>query len=261
MVGGTRVRVPWWSLMAVVFAALAGCATPGPIVRLDPRSHQDITWIGGRASMTQERVGIRVATAFEHQDGDALGVRLEVQNQTEGRLEIGPRQITFMTCPGPAPESCGLSRAVVDPEAVLAALDEKQSVDRANAINDQRFYTSMVLLSAVGDVASIANGRASSTTGLRTAAVVNQAHNSAEQHDTRMQSIAAQRDVWSNVALRRNTLAPGAGAGGLIYLPIVLDARYVWVHVRVGAQVFPFGFEQTVRRIAPPARSTRNEVQ
>ena len=55
--------------------------------------------------------------------------------------------------------------------------------------------------------------------------------------------------LWANVALRRSTVAPGHGVAGLVYLPIDLKARYLWIHVRAGGQTFPFGFRQTVRQI------------
>jgi hypothetical protein len=252
MVTDTRSSTPLLPLLPVAYLLLLGCATPAPIVRLDPRGANGVVWVGGRASVAQEQAGIRVATAFEHQDGNALGLRLEIQNGTERALEVSPRGVTFMVCTAPGTESCSPSYPVIDPEAVLTALQEKQSRETAAAINDQRFYTSMVLLSAAGDIASIANGRGNHTTGLQTAAVANAAHNSGEQYNSEMQSIGVQRQIWSNEAFRRNTLAPGGGVGGLIYMPIALNARYLWMHVRVGGRVFPFGFQQTVRHLTPP---------
>ena len=36
----------------------------------------------------------------------------------------------------------------------------------------------------------------------------------------------------------------GAERGGLVFLPIDLDASYVWIHVRAGGKTFAFGFRQ-----------------
>jgi len=64
--------------------------------------------------------------------------------------------------------------------------------------------------------------------------------------------IEAERAGWSDVGSRRNTLFPRTGYGGLVYLPVDLDRRLLWLDVRVpGGPVFPILFEQTVTPVAP----------
>ena len=145
--------------LALLAALLLGCATPAPIYRLDPRAG-DVIWVAGRASLQQELGGIRVAAAFEQQHGDMFGVRIEIQNGTEERLEVGPRTISYSACSAISVSSCTASRKVINPEKVLASIDEKQSMDRAAAANSQAVLGTLVLLSAVGDVATIASGHA-----------------------------------------------------------------------------------------------------
>jgi hypothetical protein len=240
-------------LASIVFGvSLAGCATPGPIVRLAPAGG-NVTWVAGRAVLAQQQPGVRVAAAFEHQDGDNLAVRVEVANEGETALDVGPRGISFVMCKQEALSSCDAAHAVVDPEVALMALDVSASREAAAASNDAALYTPLLILSAVSDVASVAARKSDSTTGLRTAALANQADNDAARHDSALASYASQREMWSNAALRRNTLQPGRAAGGMVFIPIDLTARYVWLQVRAGAQRFSFRFEQTVTQVVTPS--------
>jgi len=243
-------------LGSIVFALLvAGCATPHPVVRLAPAGGE-VTWVAGRAVLSKQQSGVRVAMAFEHQDGDTLAVRVEVANDSEAKLEVGPRDVFFATCQQRALGSCGASQRVIDPEAALMALDVGASREAAAAANDAAFYTPLLVMSAVTDVASVASGKGDSTTGLHTAALANQRDADEARHNTALASYASQRDMWSNAALRRNTVQPGRAQGGMVFVPIDLAARYVWIQLRAGPRTFAFQFEQTVMDI-PTATSPR----
>jgi hypothetical protein len=225
------------------------CATPTPLVRLHPKAGE-VVWVSGRASVARAEGGVRVAVAFDHQDGAALGLRVEVENLTEANLDVDPREFTYTVCRGPQPSSCAVTSRVVDPERVLLALDERQSRERANGANGQAMLGTLVILSAVTDAATIASGRADAHTGTSTVGAASLSRHRAILHETRLSSIAAQRAIWTNEALRRNTLFPGRGTAGRVYLPINLDAGIVWLHVRTGGQVFSFPFQQTVTDLA-----------
>jgi hypothetical protein len=237
-----------FSIPALVFLAalLFGCATPQPIYRLEPNG-KDVVWVSGRASVQQEREGIRVAAAFDQQHGDTYGMRVEIFNGTEERLEVGPQKVWFSSCSSPAVETCSTSRKVIDPERVIASIDAKRSVDRAAAANSQAFLGTMVLLNVVGDVANIANGRANRTTGLHTMASANLMASDAANRSAGLSDLSAQRQMWSNEALRRNSLFPAQGTGGEVFFPIEPQARFVWLQVRVGKERFAFHFQQEVR--------------
>lgn len=255
------MRARDYLLASIVFGvSLVGCATPGPIVRLAPAGG-DVTWIAGRAVLSQEQAGIRVAAAFEHQDGQMLALRVEVANDSEAKLQIEPRDVLFLACKTAERDTCGVTQRVVDPEEALMALDVSASREVAAAQNDAAFYAPLLILSAVADVASVASGKGSRTTGLRTAALSNQMHNDAERHDSAMASYASQREMWSNAALRRTTVQPGRTQGGMVFVPIDMTARYIWIQVRAGAAVFPFRFEQTVTRPAYSGRANRTRAR
>jgi hypothetical protein len=198
----------------------------------------------------QEREGVRVAAAFDEQHGDTYGMRVEIFNGTEERLEVGPQKIWFSSCSSMAVETCSTSRNVIDPERMIASIDAKRSVDRAAAANSQAFLGTMVLLSAVSDVANIADGRAHRATGLRTMASANHMERDAAHRSAGLSDLNAQRQMWSNEALRRNSLFPAQGTGGDVFFPIEPQARFVWLQVRVGKQRFAFHFEQEVRDLA-----------
>jgi hypothetical protein len=239
-------------LLAICTAlTVAACAAPAPLVGLRPLG-ADVVWISGRASVQKVANGIEVATAFEHHDGDNLAVRVEVRNDSERRLEVGPSLITYMSCSAPERSTCGRPRLVVDPEARLTELARNQSQESARAANDAAFQVPLLLISAAADVTALGTGQGGRTTGLRTAAIAGQMSDDAASHDRALASIAVERATWSDAAFRRNTLFPRTGYGGLVYLPVELDTRFVWLDVRVpGGPVFPFLFEQTVTPVAP----------
>jgi len=238
------------AILIPIATSFFGCATPGPLVRLYP-SLPNVVWVSGRASMTREEGGIRVAAAFDHQDGPNLGVRVEVENTTDGLLDVDPSAFTFTTCGGTAVASCAPTQAIIDPERVLAALDERQSRERADAANSQTALGALVILSAVGDVATVASGHADANTGNATVASAALMESDANARDSSLGSISMQQGIWANEALRRNTVFPGRGTGGRVYLPINLNAQYVWLHVKAGGRVFSFPFKQVVTQLTP----------
>jgi hypothetical protein len=232
----------------IVIGTSFGCATPGPIVRLYPNAGA-VLWVAGRASVVREEGGIRVATAFEQQDGGAIGIRVEVENGTEANLDLDPREFTFTVCRNSGLDTCGLTQRVIDPEAVLASLDVRQSRERASASNSQGLLGALVLLSAVGDVATVGSRHADHGAATNTVATASLMESDKAAHDSSLASIGEQKAMWSNEALRRNTVLPGSGAAGLVFMPTALDAGIVWLHVRTGGHTFSFPFRQVVTRI------------
>lgn len=233
------------ALVGSWLAVSVGCATPGPVVRLHPPSTSDVTWVSGRAVQIDEEPGLRVAAAFDHQDGARLAVRLEIRNDTDDPVVVGPGDVTFMPCNAGRTVACPFSYPVIDPERMLLALDHEGEQQRASAANDEAVYVPLLLLSVVADVGSIASGQGHRrNAGRSTASLSAQMDASAARHESASLSIDAQRNLWSNAAFRQNTVLPGAAAGGLVYLPIHRDAHHLWVHVRAGGHLFAFRFEQ-----------------
>jgi hypothetical protein len=251
MLTGNRRRV-----FVVVTALIGGCATPAPLVRLNPDA-ADIIWVGGRASVQKADTGVRVAAPFEHQDGRSLALRVEIENGTTERLEVDPRDITYSVCRTAAVSSCSASQRVFDPEQMLISLDVQQSRETADAINSQAFLGTLVMLSAVGDVAAVASGHADRNTGAATALAASAMDDHAAAVDSAQASIATQRELWSNRALRRNSLFPGQGISGMVYVPINLQAGFVWLQITTGGRTFPFHFAQTVTQLQVPASSSQ----
>jgi hypothetical protein len=73
----------------------------------------------------------------------------------------------------------------------------------------------------------------------------------AAARDSAQASIAVQQQLWSDQALRRNTLFPGQGTTGLVYLPINNQAVYVWLQITVAGRLFPFHFAQVITPVDP----------
>lgn len=189
-----------------------------------------------------------------------MALRVEIENRTTDRLEVSPQEITFSVCSGLKVGSCAPSQRVIDPEQVLTALAVVQSRGAAEASNTQALYGTLVLLSAVGDVASAAHGRPS--TGSGTLVAASAMEGAAAAQNSAQASIAVQQQIWSDLALRRNSLFPGQGTSGLVYLPINYQARYIWLQITVAGRLFPFHFAQVVTPVAFPqtaAASVHNQ--
>jgi hypothetical protein len=234
-------------VLVVVSASLlaAGCATPAPIVRLTPQS-PNVIWVSGRMAVEQEGGGVRVATAFERQDGGNHAIHVEIENRGDQPIEVGPEDIWFAPCEDPDSASCMTSRGVINPEQVLVDLDVRESKEHADAVNNQAAMTSLLILSAVADTAQVASHHADASTGTTTVAIAASMDADQSQHETATLNIAAQREVWSNVALRRTTLFPGRGVAGSVFFPADLRKGFVILCVRAHGHVFPFWFRQTV---------------
>jgi hypothetical protein len=243
----------WRDLVIVVWIAvslvpLIGCATPAPLVRLHPHD-EDVVWVSGRAAVEREKRGVRVAAAFEHQHGRRLGLRIEIQNLTDEEMEISADDVTFVTCNNGPEEGCSKIKQVYDPEEVLTALDETSSREHASATNDRAFATPFLILSAIGDVASIPSRKYDGVRGLQTSAIAEQVRERDAQNDRTQEHLGSERQLWADVALRRNTLYPGRGVAGLVYMPVRPKARYLWLQVQAGDRPFTFCFRQETRRV------------
>lgn len=242
-----------WVLAATVVLFVFGCAAPAPLVGLVPRNPNSVTWVDGRAALEREQDGVRVATAFEAQRGDLLGLRLEVSNGTSAPFEVGPHDITYMPCAGSESSTCVGSFDIVDPEEMLTSIDTTSSRETAQASNAQAFDGTMLLLGVVADVGNAAHGHPTASS----AGAASELQGDEARHANAQATFVTERQLWSDIAFRRNTLAPGRGASGLIYVPIDLKAGYIWIHVRAGGKILPFGFRQVVTQVAGSTSASR----
>jgi hypothetical protein len=235
-------------LLAAAFALLAlsaGCATPAPVIRLAPRANDDVVWIAGRAAVTHEKQGVRVATAFERQDEHLLALRVEIQNFGAAPVEVDPDNMTYSTCTGTARETCRPADYVVDPEGKLFALDARRARERANARNDRNAAAPFMFLGMVADVATLG----SDGSGSASQAIASESDADNARHAQVISRVEAEKEIWENAALRRTTLFPGQILVGTVYIPSDSRARRVWFQVEIGASRFPFCFEQRVTRL------------
>jgi hypothetical protein len=129
---------------------------------------------------------------------------------------------------------------------VLAELASAKARDEADAVNDQALLGTLALLSVAADVAAIGSGHANRHTGQLTHHLGQDMAVDELQHDSRRASLSAQQQLWSDVALRRNTIYPGRAVGGRVFIPIFRKARRVWLHVQIDGRIFSFPFEQRV---------------
>jgi len=243
---GTRMRardklVSTMGLGLLGLGVIAACATALPVVRLQPQG-SDVVWVSGRAVVASAHDGIRVAAAFDHQDGQAIAFRIEVANDTEERIDVDPKDMHFAVCV--SDPNCSGKRKVIDPEQKLLALDHARSQEEADAKNMAVAGTTLILLSVTADVAS--SSRRSGHIGNRAMLASLSVDNSAAASHRRVGDIDADRSVWLASAFRRTTLLPRHGAAGLVYVPLKPNAQYVRLEVTVAGRDFVFPFSQAV---------------
>ena len=249
------------SLLCLVAGAM-GCTTAGPSVRLTPAT-PDVIWTNGTALVQRAGTGVQVTAGFEHQDGEALALHVDVENQAAAPFEVDPRWIAFTPCLTPELSSCLPARWARDPEHVLAAIDTESTEQAVAAGNAQAGLAILGVLSAVIDVVSIAQGRPTRRAGFGTWAALAAHDEVGFRHRRTALALDARRQDFSAACLRRTTVASGQRAAGRVMLPIELRARYLWLHLRAGGQKFTIPFHQTVtpdpERMAKGSSAGRTE--
>jgi len=236
------------ALVFVGFAsALLGCATVAPpTYRLAP-SGADVVWAAGRPTLQQQVDGIQVAVGPTGQSGGALGLSVQISNVGAERFEISANDVTFTACTGTVNASCAPTTWVMDPEQELAKLDQRARDERASANVSQGLLAFLLVLNVAADIGSLGRHHHGSVAG--TVATAELMDSNAAHHDRAMSNLEIEREFWANTALRRNTVDPGQTAAGIVLMPIYPTARYVWLHLRIGARRFSFRFDQTA--VAP----------
>lgn len=208
------------------------------MVRLEPIGG-NVFWVAGRPATAGQDRGVRVAAAFDQQVRSMLAVRVEIENETDHRVDVDPaKQFSFVSCRSASERSCAGETFVVDPEDVIAYLDQTASREQARATDDGRAAGALWLLTAASSF-SPSNGDASAP-----------ALNAAARHDRAADDAAAERDMWSTVALRHTTVAPGGSTVGQVFIPIDHGVQTVWLRVRVGNRIFPFHFQEVTQPVS-----------
>jgi hypothetical protein len=234
----------------VVIGSAFGCATPQPVVRLQPTS-PDVVWHSGRAIVTQQTGDVRVAVAFERMAEERLVFRVELQNLGPLRQDVGPHQLIYKTCV--KPPSCGPHRRVIDPEERLLALDVARSRTRASQTNSAGLGVALLMLNAVATVGAASQGNSGQASHLASDGlmIAESTSHSIERHDQQITSIEAEKLDWAASALRRTTLGAEQGIAGMVHLPLDLEATRIWLGVTIDGPTLWFGYEQRVIVAAP----------
>jgi hypothetical protein len=236
--------------VAAMLALLgSACATPASLISLQPTSPQ-VIWVEGHPAVLEEQDGVKVAVAFDRQEGANLGIRVELENDTDAAVEVDPRLFTYSSRASECVNTFATTTPIIDPETVLTNLAVQESREQAAAKNEQVFLETLAILSVAGDVAASARGGGTGHPGEGAALAASAADSSAAAHENTLSSITAQRQMWSSTALRRNTLFPARGLAGDVYLPVDADARIVCLQVRTTGRVFSFPFKQTITPVA-----------
>jgi hypothetical protein len=234
-----RLRLAFCALLLV-----PACGATASAVRLHPEA-PNVVWRSGRGIVEKDVPGARVALAFDRQDSRRLVFRLEVQNTGEDRVEIDPRQMTFVACVS-VPHQCVHEQPVIDPEAELANLDRERSSEEHERADRALAGLPLLLLSPIVAIAATGAGDDKSARRLARESRAERADDERAdaRTDRRLSQIAGEKLTWEAAALRRTTLFPGEGLAGEVYVPTDREATALWVGVRVRGERSWFPFRQ-----------------
>jgi hypothetical protein len=237
----------------IVIASAFGCATPQPVVRLHPTS-PDVVWHSGRAIVTQQTSGVRVAVAFERMAEQRLVFRVEFQNLGPQPRDVGPHLMVYRSCT--QPQQCGPRTKVIDPEDRLLALDVARSRTRASQQTSAGWGAALLMLNAVATVGTAAQGRGEEASRLASDGLMlaESTSHSIERHENQIAMIEAEKVDWAVSALRRTTLGAQQGIAGFVHVPLDLESTRIWLGVLADGPPLWFGFEQRVIVAVPPGR-------
>jgi hypothetical protein len=197
-----------------------------------------VKWWQGRAVVTKETDGVRVAVAFERNYDAGMAFRVEVANDTEQTLLVDPRDSSCLYCKRlpisgeKESKACPTQYRVMDPEQETLAAELAQSRDDALHANRVAWETGvgLVLISSNSpSTASFAN-----TNALR----------GEMTHQARQTLYGSEVEFWQKATLRRSTLAPGEVASGLVVARVVPYIPIVHLKLSVGIRQFDFEFSQ-----------------
>jgi hypothetical protein len=239
------VRLAGTVLLGLPLVLAAGCVTAEPIVRLEPMATNAV-WAAGRYVEAQEKGGVQVAAAFDHRDADRIAFRVEIRNDSERTMDVGPDAMTFHRFED---EEWSSELGVIDPGEVIADIDAQRARERADADRDNLALFPLLLLSAVTDVATVASGHADARTGRPTAALASEMDQRSARADNAVDHLGGEQALWMNAGFRRTTIPPGGSAAGLVCIPFRKNVRFVQLNVWAGNHAFRFMFKQYVTQV------------
>jgi hypothetical protein len=245
-----RRNGPAFSLAFLMAAALGGCVTAQPVLRLTPQGG-DPVWVGGTAVVSKTGETVRVAAAFARDYDGRIGFRVEVENRSAQPIVIDSNVFSFSTCKrtDPSqPEACAPDQVAINPEKVLLDMDIARSREQAQNTNDATFHSVLFLLDATASIATLPSGKPRD--GAQAAVLAGQEGqmvDAAEARESRQVSAyELERANWTTEAFRKTTIFPGKAAAGLVFTERDVHAHTVWLLIRTEKEVFRFPFDQVV---------------
>lgn len=236
----TTLYVRKTALAGLVIALLTGCAPTVMTTRLSPVSG-DVATIDGRAVTRAEANGVAVVASFEREEAEFVALDIEVKNNTGQPIDVNPTDFRFVAL-GPAQDTLSdsnrpaqsVNRVAANPayEAGRMNLKRKQEEKR---LKRAKIFNTILLVAAVASDVSSSNRNQS----FQEYANNRVAHNFAYQaigvkravdygkFANRMQRYDYEEYRWRELALKTNTVAPGASVRGFVYLPRVANASYL----------------------------------
>ena len=236
-------------LVTLLIGGLGSCAPTVTTIHLEPISGEVAT-IDGRRVTKAEQNGLGVVASYEREDLEFIALDIELKNHTDHSVEVNPAHFRFTALDSSrspladlyAPNQV-LTQTAADPAYEAGRIDFKRKQEEKRLKRAKVFNTILMVAAIASDVSSSSRNRSYGEY------VTNRTvHNFAYQgvaikrvvdystFANRMQQYDYEEYRWRELALKANTLAPGASVRGLVYLPKVAKARYLDISYTVPEQ-------------------------
>ncbi|MBK9575702.1 MAG: hypothetical protein IPK50_21260 [Fibrobacterota bacterium] len=203
------------ALTLVVLVSMSGCTQlvlglgldrpPPPAMRWIPAQERGTTWRNGSQFVAFDSLGLRVEAAFEEQRSDRLLVRVRLVNDSSPTFDVNPAKFL---CISGIRDQAGVEEwtdTASDPAEELRKVREWEQRLRQSGAKTVEDQTDLEM--------SLSNA-------------------------------VEGNKFWTEEALRRNTLAQGRTAEGIVVFPLQRKARDIQLAIPVSGRVVGLRFEQ-----------------
>ena len=224
----TQPKLLFYLTLAVLFTS---CATPKPVVRMNPVS-ENVKWNYGQAYASDTVNGVVVEAAFDKSTPEYNVFDVSVINNSNMEFLVDPASFRFEDVTTD-PVNPGIIKAT-DPEEVLLDIDKRISKDEADAKNAKvggAILAGALVATSVAIAVSDANDdhhhhhREADPNLLVSAPIIIDGSNNYVPGDY-VSSIERQREMWETSTIRKTSLEPGYKIEGKVFFPKFVSPGY-----------------------------------
>lgn len=183
--------------------------------------------------------------SFEKQDGEQFVFYLYVTNKSESNLETDPINIYMKSFDENRKrlKRSNFKIRAVNPEIEIRNIDEEIG-DRENEYNVNIGFN--IVFSLFNTIADLTDDDDNDVEDIVENAMLFTGNQIIEEqsYDNDVNNLNSQKEFWKNEVLRKTTLYPGQETGGLVYIPINKEAKFIKIFIALGETLHSYKFRQ-----------------